>query len=303
MSTVTWNLFNGAEAVRHIQSGYAITRVALVTGLTSAQGRPDVNILNDAVAAVSTFIGQRGSPCSYVTVPTYLEQFIPELVNQTTVRVRVVYKGLPAISVDVDSALSQVDTNLDYTGTSVYTEYAYPAGYLLDPAKAGKTHRQGGLMHRPTWEPAFTVKFPITATLRVFGPITIPVVSNITTGPGLNYTNDIHHYVACLAALVGKVNDATYEFMRINGAARTWMVTKFLATSSDGDLTFNAALTLQYREATWDPYAVFINPDTGQPPSDLVKGTGIVQVKIPQAVAFPQLRVVVGDTPAAQGIN
>src|SRR4051812_7039673 len=115
MSTLYVDIVESCGGVHHIIAGWAITRVAAVTGITpSPNATQDTGqILSQAMAALEadSRIGPRGTACPNIAVPTYLEQFIPEVVTPDLVRVRIVYKGFPKAIYEFDSALDTVQSN------------------------------------------------------------------------------------------------------------------------------------------------------------------------------------------------
>lgn len=269
---VTIDLLEGMAGSMHIIRGADIPRMAIVTGLASdGNGNYDVGGANtgqlyqrvlDAVSAVAPL----SSGCPGVTVPNYLAEIgMPEFISPDVARCKLSYRGFPALQIEFNSSLAQVETNVDNQGNPITVVYAYPSNYSTitggNPAYNGLSVTQGGIVSRPTSDVSFTVKFT-TAGL---------------TG------------VTSMAMNVGMVNQNAYPVGVIPGAPRTWLCTGFRALSEDGGLTYNAALSLQYRAAKWDNPIMFINPDTGKPPPDLISGTGYKTPQIALATSFPTL--------------
>lgn len=260
--SVYLDLLEGAAGSHHIVAGWGITRVATITGLKPVWvGQQDTGqLLQQALTELVKITGERGSPCPSIGVPTYLEQFIPEVVTPEVVKIRIVYKGYPAAQIEFDTCLTQVETNVDKDGNLISVQYKYPSNYVLDPRKAGKTIPQGGFVTRPKGEPKYSVRFMATSGLAS---------------------------VTALCAMEGYVNKSAWPVGTIPGAARTWLCSSVRAVSKDGGFSYEICMTFQYREEGWDPLVVFINPDDGKPPPDLVIGTGSKNPKVAKETTFP----------------
>ena len=280
------DIIEGSSASHHITQGWAITRVAVITGLNPAATDDTAKLYNDALAALIAVVGDRGSQCPNISVPTYLEEFIPELLSAESVKIRMVYKGYPLPTYEFDGSLSQVESNLDANGQVITTQYTYPDNYALDPRKAGLTVTQGGMVSRPVPEPCFTIRFIVTDG--TIPPLTIGTPPNpgsmILVYSGTRTATEIMTY---LGMYEGTVNNAYYQIGLINGAPHQWMITKVRGTSRDAGNTYEAAITFQFRAATWDQQTTFINPDDGKPPPDLVANVGYKLTRVPPETSFP----------------
>lgn len=265
------DLIQGATGSRHIISGWGITRLAVVTGLEPAvpNAQSTGQLLQAALDALIALVGDRGSPCPDVDVPTYLEQFVPEVIDMDKVHIRIIYKGFPAPQFEFTSSLCQVESNLDQNGDLITVQYTYPDGYLLDPRKAGQTIMQGGMISRPTPEPSFTIKF-------IIGAGTI-------NGVAVNGTQMMSWYML----YEGGTNNAPYTIGFITGQVHQWLITSVRGNSKDGGFSYEASITFQFRQAGWDPLVTFINPDDGKPPPDLIPGVGFKLVRGPFETGFP----------------
>ena len=297
-STVTVEVqldtLEGANARRNITGGWSITQVAVVTGLNASHTDDTAELYDAAIKAVAAITGDRGSQCvSIADVPTYLEEFIPEIMNLETVRVHIIYKGYPAPVYEFDGALTQIETFRFKDGTPIVTTYTYPTGYPINPARlnpdgSGRTLTQGCKVPMPLCEPCFTVHWIVTAgTLAGYGDVSA--------------TDMMTHY----GSMEGKVNASTYTIGIVVGTARQWMITRVHGVSRNGGVTFEASMTFQFRGGwvvnadpdhvppiagvprSWDPVATFVNPDDGNPPPDLVAGDGYFAVAVADAIEFP----------------
>lgn len=255
--TVDLDVINGTTASHHIQNGWAITRQAVVRGLADhPSGTNTGKLLAEAEAALVAEVGDRGDPCPDIPVETYLEQFVPEVISPNEVRFRLIYKGYPRPTYELDTSLAQVESNLDASGNLIVLSYVYPSGYLLDPRKAGQYFEQGGMISRPIPEMSFTVKFIITGG--TWGGIPLNATETATL----------------FAQFTGKVNSEDYTIGVVVGTPRQWMVTRVRGVSKDGGVSYEMAMTFQYRKQTWDQLVVYINPDDGKPPPDLLEAGG-----------------------------
>ena len=277
MNTVTISLDNleGSAASHHVTQGWAMTQSAVIEGLNPGNTWDTPTIYNIALNALISIVGDRGSPCPSLPVPTYLEQFIPDLISSNAVKIRIVYKGYPLPTYEFDGASNQVETNLNANGNQMYTQYTYPSDYHPDPRRvAGTTSVQGGLVSIHVTEPIFTVRFIVTAG--TVGPQTIDGETTYYGGE-LSATE----IMTWLAAFENCTNANTYTIGLLVGTWHQWKITNVRGSSKDGGQSYEASVTFQFRWNTWDEQVTFINPDTGKPPPDLIAGVGYYQ---PQAL-------------------
>lgn len=267
--TVEVDILEGTAASHDLVSGWEITRIAIVTGLSASATSPaKIAAAETAVIAVT---GDRGAVCPTIAVPTYLVRFVHELVGDgTTDKVKILYKGYPRAVYEFDGSLNQVETNLDSNGDPIEVSYTYPANYPLDEQKRNILVTQGGFITRAVPEPIFTVRWVQTAIVVEEEPWT---ATDAMTQLKLDYE--------------GKVNDAEYSIGRLTGSARTWLIEKISGTTRDGGLTYEAAMTFHYRGNTWDTQVTFINPDDGLPPADLIANTGYKIYSAYPTATFP----------------
>lgn len=258
---------DGASGQHHVVQGWDINVMATVTGIPEPSGGWTTGLLlSTALAYVIGVTGDRGTPCPNIVVPTYLEKFTPEVETPEVVKIRITYKGYPLPQYEFSSALNQVQSNIDAQGNLITTQYTYPNNYgqalVLpgDPRRAGTSPMQGGFITRPLAEVTFTIKLVVTQGF---------------------------YAVSQLCLLEGKTNKDPWPIGAIPGAIHTWLVSSVRAVSRDGGSAFELSMSFQYREQTWDPVVVFINPDDGLPPHDLVAGTGYKTVTGPYESTFP----------------
>ena len=287
---VDLDFIESASASHHISNGWAVTRVAVVTGLNPAATDTTGGLFQEALAALIAVVGDRGSACPDISVPTYLEEFIPELLGADCCKIRIVYRGYPLPTTEFDGVFSQVETNIDAAGNPITVSYTYPSDYSLDPRKAGKTFPQGALVPTDVNEPVFTIKFMVVPGLLSFFTAAIPLPAGVTVDP--YRTMSATEWISLLSwYYTGKVNNASYLIGVILGQARQWKITKVSGVSKDGGRSYEASMSFQLRVPNWDTQATFINPDDGKPPADLVANTGYYSPQILQAVTFPTFPV------------
>ena len=223
-----------------------------------------------AEGAVIAVTGNRGAICPNVGVPTFLKTFQTDLIGPDAAKVKIVYAGYPLPTIEFDGTLNQVESNKDSSGALITVQYTYPSGYLLDARKAGQTFTQGGMISRSICITTVVVRWVITD-----GKI---------GGTPATATEILAWFKTTFE---GFLNNASYTLAAITGAARTWKVDKVAGVSRDGGQTYEAAMTFQYKPNTWDQLVVFINPDDGKPPPDLVSGTGYKMVQGETTTTFP----------------
>jgi len=298
MSKVTWNLFKGAEATHHIASGYAITRIAIISELAPSQNSSDVQVFAEAESVLAALDPQviRGADCPGLdfNVKAYLEQLVPELLNSRTVKMSLIYRGLPRAILEVDSALAQIETNVDKDNAPITVSYDYPLTYKLDPALAGTTTDppQGGLVHAFVPEITLTFKFTLIPNRCPFKTDPIEAFFDDVKalyGGAYSFNGPYPEVnMARLTFYTGKVNKNAWNPKGLPGAPRTWMCTKMGGASKDGGKTVDGLALFQYRARTWDPKVVFIDHNTGQPPGDVEQQSGaIVYPKLAGECLFP----------------
>lgn len=146
-------------------------------------------------------------------------------------------------------SVQQVSTNLDREDQVVTVSYTYPADYLPDPSLRGETVEQGG-------------------TITYLEPNTVLVVRG-RLGSARAWM--------IVKGLQGKTNGASF----VGGAIGTWLCTSARARPVDvtGTPVYDIEVEFQYAPKGWKPWVTFRDPNTGEPPPDLVQGTGYKQVE------------------------
>jgi len=263
-ASVKLDIIEGANT-RLSKDGWEWTRVALVSGLTGTGPEKQAAAVN----AVIDIVGPIGA--AHPTVAAVITEFVSSVDSSDDVRVSIIYRppsvipdpDQPAAVIEVGSSLSQVESNRDVNNNLISVSYKYPNDYKLDERKQGQTITQGKMLTRPAPESSF-------------------VFRRVETGsPG-----------GKSRAYVGKVNAAGWA-ADPSAAEKTWLCTAITGVSNDGGETYDVTYQFQYREDTWEEDAVFINPDDGMPPADLVAGTGTKKVSMTGTANFNNLNLVV----------
>ena len=295
--SVVLDHIDGARATHQLIEGYSITRMATVTGLQPASLTEDWDtgaILQAAEAELIAEVGPRGTPLASISVPTFLESFNPTMISDEEVRFAILYKGYPLPTFEFSAALSNINSPNDVHGTAAFVQYAYPSNYVAPSgsvAYAGKTITDGGLISIPMPELTFSVKFIIGA----FGP-----GGGSTPGLTLGSMGDTGYMVIAPASgqtatevaswftyFEGTICNGSYTLGVRTGNAKQWLINSVRGTTRDGGFTYEMTLTFQFRTQGWDQFVVYINPDTGRPPSDLVPGTGSKTLQMFLETTFP----------------
>lgn len=272
--TVTLDTVEGAMASRDIESGWRMTRVAIVEGLNSDSTKTTGKLVSDAIDAVIEIVGDRGSMAEdlqymgegagYIT--PVIVAFEPEILGPTIVRVRIVYVAYPRMHWDLSPSLYQVQTNIDRNGSTIVLNYTYPSAYKERPELAGTAaDAQSGLVSNDLPQLTLTIHFTVVSV--VDGGQLIQVSDIEPTGSALEQA-------AVYGSMLGHLNNADYEIAGITAPRRTVRCTAFSAHTRDGGLTMQCMMAFTYRPAGWDEPVTFIDPRTGRPPGDLIEGTG-----------------------------
>ncbi len=246
---VTLDVIEGMQGRRvydgHGMKAWEFRRTAIVSGITAI---PDGDLLGTAVQAVVGEVGDIGEG-TYPNHPdAYIQEFQPEAIDKSTVKVVILYRELlySSAQIEVGTSLTQTESNLDAFGNPITLDYTFPADYII-VEKRGKTDKdQRGMYQRLVPETTVTFRRKEYQS---------PLIKST------QYT--------------GKTNLNTFLSL---GSGR-WLCTGIMGASDDGGLTWNVVYQFQCRPDGWDEQIVYINPDTGRPPGDLVPGVGI---KCPQ---------------------
>lgn len=261
MATIKIDNIEGGQGSRKFdRNGQIIweyTRVATISDLSSSSDGDDIQA--DAVAAL---VSQEGGDIGIAYYPgretCLLREFHTELISPSVVRVHLVYRDIifnPA-QIEVGASLAQVETNLDKDGNKITLSYTYPVGYKLDANKAGETITQGG----------FYTKLVPEATARY-------------------RRTELGSPLVKATQYVGRVNSGTF----LGLSAGYWLCTSIVGRSDDGGYSFDVNYEFQVRQDGWAQKLVYINPDTGLPPEDIVDEVGAKTIDVYEDIDFDDL--------------
>jgi len=247
MSEITLDLIEGAEVIR-TRDGLEYERTGTVSGLADI---PDK--YTAAFCAVLDGVGDVGAwwngTLAGYQINAQLETIRLKPETSDIWNVKLSYKPkypYEQAQIEVGGSLAQVQTNKDVDGIPITLSYTYPVDYPLDERKRGKTITQGGMVPKRINETVLTFSGREAAS---------PLNKSI-------------YYK-------GTVNNGGWVGMP-DAEART--CTDITGKSNDGGETYEVTYVFEYRKDGWDETAVFINPDDGKPPQDLVDGVGIKPV-------------------------
>jgi len=241
--------------------------------LTGVAGNSVCAVLNNALA--SPLIPLKGTDPTAVDPALigtgvegcWLSKIEAEVIRPREVMVYLHYQHSPAdvVRVRAGSNLSQIETNKDKNGDAISLEYTYPSTYEHKPELAGKTVKQGGTI--TLLKPEITREYEIrepndpTELTRLYG--------GKTNSTAMHGTGD-----------VDSPDYGTWMLASINGSSDN---------NNSGTEYWNNVYVFQYREDGWNPEAAFNDPNTGDPPPDLVADTGIKTVDRYDKVDFKTL--------------
>ena len=287
--TITLNTMEGMSATHDIHRGWDITQVAVVQGFNPSANLDTGAFYQAACDALQQITGQRGTQCRSIRVPTYLESFAPEgPINPNAVKTRIHWKGYPMPTYELDSGLSQIESNKDANGNSITVGYQYPANYKgtdgnpspLAGHNAGgddnKTPGQGGLFSVPVPDRSFRVSFTILGDINAvsYWSMYVGMVNSVPYNVGVIGLAAAPTSSTTLSVPGGGTMDFTSSIPGpfVSAAApvpHQWLCTRFHAVSHDGGRSFEAEIVFGQRDRGWDVEVNFIDPQTGKPPPDV----------------------------------
>ncbi len=272
MSTVIPDLLAKTSATK-TRLGWEITRGFLVEGLMES------DVTATQIAAVNAVIAQIGDIGT--AHPSYswavLTDFRTRVVTSEDVEVDAIYKTSEsslskeqlnsdgegaAMDITISASTSQQETNMDKDGVPIKLTYTFPDDYKGNDAYRGATMDQGGMVMKMVGQVSFS----------------------------LTRIEDTNPLFAKSVAYTGKVNSDTW----LGLGARTVLCTAITGRRQPDGKTYEVTYSFDYKAATWDQTAVYINPDTGRPPEDVGDSgqTGAVQVvKVQDEVDFTALHL------------
>jgi hypothetical protein len=255
MSTVKVDLIDGSA--KYTREGWEFQRKAIVydlattgEGAISAHSRIAVAYTHLVAAHPDCLVGQR-HPSG---VRSYLEEANLNAVDQDKVTFDLAYKP-PEPNEFLEGEQDEVEIGSSITQIETKKD---ATGALMIVEYGSPAHQQ-----------AVTVNKSAPQT-------TISITRRENGSPGVKSRN-----------YVGKVN--TSGWAKDPGAqARTWMCTSIVGRNTGGNV-YEVNYQFQYRPETWDHTEVYIDPETGRPPYDVVDGTGLKTFVIYQTANFNAL--------------
>jgi len=266
MSMVKLELIDGQRGEK-TASGWKLTRTAMVYGLTGTASARLVAAVT-AVEAEGIEIGDAHpaqSDCVLISMT-------PEARASDVVHVTMTYSSDPAdrseanpddpdyAEIEVGSRCTQQETNKDVEGSTVTVGYTFPADYPI-AEYTGRAVKASPKI--PFLKPETTIVYTRKE-------------KSDPTNKALNY--------------VGRCNTGGWS-RHPEATERQWLCTGIVGRSSDGGATYRVTYEFQYRGANWDPTVMYIDPNTGAPPNDLVYGTGEKIVQIYEMIDFNGLNL------------
>jgi len=227
-----------------------LVRRAIISDLGNYFG--DVRVVNEAYQFL-TSLGVVNRSQAYPGSGMILTERNLRLMDgeQRKVEAEIVYepagKTEDAFAFHVETNLSQTDTQVDRYGNQILVTHTYADDA---PEHAGETIRQGG---------SVSVMVPQT-TIRA---------------EGFLYC---YYPILITSKWTGAINSVPW----IGGAAYTWLCTEVSAKpeSFETDIApiWRFTFEFQHNWFGWIPQAIFIDPETGKAPADIVAGTGTALV-------------------------
>jgi len=259
---VTVDIIDGTSG-RLTKDGFQeIERVAIVDGLT---GTGYTKIVQAAYHADVPDIGARHPMVS----DAYLYEIRPVAEDSGTIRLSLLYRqqkltvldfvNAPSMvpqydTVEVGATLSQIETSFDYLGNRISVSYTYPADY--------------GAEDTPQYKERNETKTTSKTIAKLYPDHQMTVRKQEFTNPSVKALD-----------YVGSVNNGPWSLAPTSVAGQ-WMCTGLMGTSSDGRRSWDVVYNFQYRPDTWEELVQWQDPFTGEPPDDLVLGTGAKYVAL-----------------------
>jgi len=241
MATVTLSQIDGASWTL-TRAGWTITRIATVDGVV---GTGEQIVFNAYQALVGAGVDiNTNHPIIPLCVVT---EIVPTALSSDQVVFRITYQqyNFHTAVIEVGNSVSQVETDKDVDGKLQTVEYDYPADYEYNTDLQGITKTQPGYIQKIQPEP----------------PISITRTELIT---GIDLTAKKLEYE-------GTVNDGPWR-LDPSAEAKTWLCTGIGGRSEDNGISYDVTYTFIYRKDGWDDTIRFVDPNTGQTPSDIVEG-------------------------------
>jgi hypothetical protein len=246
------------------EQGWELNRTFIVSGLS---GDGDA-MLYAAITELNTAGHIIGTTHPTVTTAV-LKELRPESAAGNIVKVTAVYRSydvnanysynLSGSAVDTETTLYCNDVDAQ-TYDTMELEYEWPTDYPNpDFASLGtqtQIHTATYLNPRPTM--AITRYEYLTVAADEVGA-GLPLTGNIIIRRQLNY--------------MGTTNKSGWN-VRPDDPAGSWLCLDISATKQPEQITWQVSYTFQYDSGLWTTHGQYIDPNTGNPPDDVVEDTG-----------------------------
>lgn len=229
-----------------------------------------INLTNTDHTVLFSALAEAGIPAAGSTLTgvgasnLILTERNPRIVDKTTVDVDLVYEKfdnegqsfdtppLGFFTANVRVSVQQVTTNKDIDGLAVSVEHTWPSVTPpeLQVHPAGELSVQGGEFQAFIPQRSFSVEG-----------------YKITNAPWVLANQ-----------MIGRLNNAPFSGQAIH----EWMCVGATWRIADNDIAANRyfmSFEFQHNPDTWNPTVVFIDPETGKPPKDLVQGVGFKTIR------------------------
>lgn len=283
--TIKADIVDGNDG-RKGRQGWELSRIATVSGISPLLNGYDKVAVAVGEIEMTDVIGSP-HPSTFLykdlgagLVPVvFLESFEPMSLATDVVKIRIIYREFPFnISIyQVGATASQVTTNQGFLTddsdppipegslTDITVGHLFPGDYKDNPVYAGQRFDTGAEATKYIPERSITV-----------------TKQEVTTGDAVS---------ALAKDYVGKTNSLVWDFQASDGV-REWLCTGITGISNDNGVTYVITYTFQYRADRWDQTVVYIDPNTGRPPTDLVLGRGKKLYAMQEQIDFNGLGLV-----------
>jgi len=238
---VTLDLLDGNQGKLSTE-GWTLFRIAHVKNVS---GVGTARLLTAATATGMPTIGD-AHPSK---ATAFLESIEPISLATDIVKLRLIYKErFDTVQIQTSNDVIQDETNYDdglgiggnpENPRIIQVKYTYPSDYEYDDNLRGLTITQSALVSK-----MIPQRILVFRKRELFSPESLA------------------------ETYVGTVNSELWR----GGATRTWLCTGIDGSSSDGGIHWDNVYSFQYKRDLWQAVVVFIDPNTGKPPADIIDG-------------------------------
>lgn len=264
MASIKSNLIDGAT-IRETVDGYVVSEKISVKDVG---GSP---IVRQYSALLNAAVPQIGTPHPSVPGVRVTDRFI-ESFGSDLAHVRVTWEtpqgGTPQSPGDapvweIDSTVEVTSVQKDKDGSVMEVNYTYPNEYKAVPRLAGTDAD-------PQVVTAEIPKATFALRIRQAENRTVQAISDDA------------------ATHVGMINSSSF----LGKSARKWLCTRIQSSNPINVVPTDATYEFIFNPLTWDIEGVFVDPFIGQPPADLVDGTGVKVFRVIGESNFNNLPII-----------